>query len=236
MIKKTIKAGLNFIGIDIKSFRPESVNLGWVNNLGINTVIDIGANVGQFALEIRKELPSTKLYSFEPIKRCYEKLTRNMGEDENFKAFNFALSDTNGKEKINISPYTPSSSFLKMSRLHETIFPHTRGRSGEETVITKRLDDIFKTMDCPKNILIKIDVQGYENKVIGGAINAIREAKALLVETSFYPLYENQPLFDEIYQLLKDIGFRYAGCSNRKKNPLDGKILFEDSIFISKKS
>ena len=42
------------------------------------TVLDVGANTGQFALEIHKILPQAMIYSFEPLKDCYEQLMHNM--------------------------------------------------------------------------------------------------------------------------------------------------------------
>ena len=231
-IKKIIKSGFNLLGLDIKKFIPENDSLGWLKDLNINTVIDIGANTGQFAKEIRQKLTEAKIYSFEPMKQCYSQLNENFKEDKNFKSFNFALGDVDKEIAMNVSPYTPSSSLLKMTNLHETIFPHTKGIANRETIAIKRLDDFFETLKCSENILFKLDVQGYEDKVILGATNSLSKGKAILIETSFFPLYEGQLLFGQIYELLKKLGFSYAGCNNRKKNPLNGRTLFEDSIFI----
>ena len=82
-------------------------------------------------------------------------------------------------------------------------------------------------------ILIKIDVQGSEDKVIRGGQKTLRRAKAVIVETSFTELYDGQPLFHDIYEGLRSLGFSYSGSwAPDLKNPLDGSHLQQDSIFV----
>ena len=183
-ITKLIRKPLNIIGIDIKKYRTAVDPFKWLRKYDIKTVIDIGAHTGQFAKEIRGKLPQVKIYSFEPLKDCYQELVRNMSDDKNFKASNFALGDRESRQEINRSISSPSSSLLTMGNLHEEMYPHTKGGSKEEIKV-KRLDDVFKISDLEKEILIKIDVQGYEDKVIGGGVNFISQAKIVFLENSF---------------------------------------------------
>lgn len=230
-MKKVIKKIINSLGLDLRKYRKEIDGLKWLEHCDIKTVIDVGANTGQFAKEIRGRLPNSKIYSFEPIKECYEKLEENMKSDVNFQAFNLALSDKNEKSEINKCVYSPSSSLREMATLHEEMFPHTKG--GEKQEITlKKLDDALEKDALPKNILVKIDVQGCEDKVIKGGTKLLSKAKVALIETSFFELYEGQPLFDEIYETMKRLGFHYRGRVHQKMNPSTGEILFEDAIFI----
>lgn len=230
-IIKLIRKPLNLVGIDIKKYRPAIDHLKWLGKYDIKTILDIGAHTGQFAKEIREKLPQSKIYSFEPLKDCYQKLLQNMSEDKNFKAYNFALGDKESKQEINRSVSSPSSSLLPMGNLHEEMYPHTKGGSKEEIEV-KRLDDVFKNSDLEKEILVKIDVQGYEDKVIDGGINIISQAKIALLEVSFQELYKGQALFGEIYDIMKKLGFRYQGRIQQRINPKTGEVLYEDSIFI----
>jgi len=87
-----------------------------------------------------------------------------------------------------------------------------------------------------ENLIIKIDVQGFESKVITGGTKIIRQAEILIIETSFQPLYIGQPLFNDIYDFLKE-DFRYMGSLGESRtNRIDGSPLFEDSIFVKKSS
>ncbi|GAF99123.1 unnamed protein product, partial [marine sediment metagenome] len=207
---------------------------GWLKELNIQTVFDIGANTGQFASMIHNVLPEALIYSFEPLEDCYRQLCTNMRGASKFKAFNFALGDRDKETEIYHDTYSPSSSLLQISKLHKKVFPFT-GQRTIENVKVKRLDQVIDdlNLELKKNILLKIDVQGYEDKVILGAQKSILEAKAVLAETSYHALYEGQPLFDTIYDMLRQRGFEYMGNLEQIKNPLNGTVLQSDSIFIN---
>ena len=124
-----------------------------------------------------------------------------------FKAFQFALGNEALEIDIHRSTYSPSSSIRPMSQLHKKVFPYTKGAVSERITV-KRLDDIAEGLTLVDNLLVKIDVQGFEDKVFAGGTHTIRKAKALIVETSFESLYEGQPLFDEIYVTSEATGLR----------------------------
>ncbi len=137
------------------------------------------------------------------------------------------------KSKIYRSSYSPSSSLLKMTLLHEEAFPYTKGTT-EEKILVRRLDDAVRSLSLRKNILIKMDAEGYEDKIIMGGTKLISQAKVIIIETSFKPLRLNQPLFGQIYEMLKKLNFEYAGNLGQKKNPVDGNVLLSDSVFINR--
>jgi len=192
--------------------------------------LDIGANTGQFALQFHRLLPDATIYSFEPLEECYKMLLKKMRHSPKFHAFNFALGDKNGDVPIYRNDYTPSSSLLSMKELHKQAFPFTIHATAQSIPI-RRLDDIADKLDIVENILVKIDVQGTEDKVILGGEKLISRASILILETSFQRLYQGQPLFDDIYTLLKSKGFVYSGTEHTIRNPNDGGILQCDSIF-----
>jgi hypothetical protein len=80
---------------------------------------------------------------------------------------------------------------------------------------------------------LKIDVQGYELNVLRGAEKTLIDVDIILIETSFYELYKNQPLFKDIYDFLSNRGFDYYGSFEQLYDLRDGRILQADSIFIS---
>ncbi|MFM7369285.1 MAG: FkbM family methyltransferase, partial [Sphaerospermopsis kisseleviana] len=81
------------------------------------------------------------------------------------------------------------------------------------------------------NILIKLDVQGYELSVIKGGEKTFKSAKLVIIEVSFYEFYEKQPLFDDIYKYLCNLGFVYRGNLEQFRSRSGDKILFADAIF-----
>jgi FkbM family methyltransferase len=207
------------------------LNQPWLHSLNINTVIDIGANIGQFALTINTILPKAKIYSFEPLPECFEHLQACMSACKHFTGFNVALGDKPGDLTFEKNAFTPSSSFLKMADLHKTVYPHTKN-TNQVNVKVDTLDNIIDNLEISSNMLIKLDVQGYEDRVIRGAENTIKRSKLLIIETSFEPLYEGQPLFGQLYNELIKYGFIYVGAIEQNYNPQTGKILQADSLFV----
>ena len=229
-----IRKFLNKFGLDIHRYRPEPDIAKFWQNIGINTILDIGANVGQFATEIRSKLPNAQIYSFEPLKECFEALETSFGADPKFKAFNYALGEAEVEIAMHKSAYSPSSSILAMSQTHKTLFPHTKEHT-EEKIKIKKLDDVARDLNLEKEILIKVDVQGFEDRVIAGGENTFQKGRAVIMETSFVELYENQPTFDDLYQKLKSLGFEYRGSLQQKIDKNTGGVISEDSMFIRKK-
>ena len=210
---------------------PEENRFLWLAGLNINTIVDIGAHIGEFARMIHKILPNASIFSFEPLEAPFSELKNNMGRVPNFMAFKYALGDTTGIMEMHRNDFTPSSSLLPMTDRHKDIFPFTAAETIE-TVDGRRLDDVLKDLYFEDNILVKIDVQGYEHRVILGGEKLLSRAKLLIVETSFLPLYEGQPLFDDIYSMLRQRGFAYIGNWEQFISPADGSVLQADAMFI----
>lgn len=231
LFSNIVKNAFLALGLDIRQVPRESRRFVWLKNQNIKTVFDIGANTGQFAMMIHNVLPEASIYSFEPLKDRYEQLITTMQHVAKFRAFNYALGDEHSETEIHRSKFSPSSSLLPMADLHKQAFPYTKEKTVER-IRVRRLDEISQDLDCSENILIKIDVQGFEDKVILGGKELLSKAKILIVETSFEILYETQPLFDAIYDMLKQMQFSYKGNLDQLQSPIDGRVLQSDSIFV----
>lgn len=230
-----LRKSFRVLGLDVRRVSPfeipEESRLLWLQRLGIRTVLDVGANVGQFAQQMHAVIPDAYIYSFEPLADCYAALVSGMKDVRNFKAFNIALGDENGETRIHRNRYAPASSLLSMDDLCKEAYPST-GEESVEAIRVRRLDDLASQLDGPDNLLVKIDVQGFEDRVIQGGRTTIARAKLLLVETSYMRLYKGQLLFDDIYEMLKHLGFTYRGSLEQYPSPIDGSPLQEDSVFM----
>jgi FkbM family methyltransferase len=234
MSSHPLRKALWKIGLDVRRYRPEPDHLIWLKEAGIKTVLDVGANVGQFAHEIRIDLPRAFIYSFEPLKDCYDELVKSMKDDGRFKAFHFALGDKNEEIVMHKNDYSPSSSILEMDEKHKDLYPHTKNTKNEKITV-RTLDGLKEFSTLPKKeILLKIDTQGYEDRVLRGGTMFLSHVKVILVETSFVTLYKNQYLFDDIYKMLTGLGFVYKGGMHQRFDTKKGGNLFEDSIFVRK--
>lgn len=251
-MKKLLKRLFNYFGIDIVRYNKNAVQLKesldsqdyyyqtegkrfqWLKEYNFKTIIDIGANEGQFAGKISFIFPEAHIHCFEPLNQDYNNLANKFKDRANFSIYNFGLGDANEEKKIFRNEYTPSSSLLEMLDLHKSNFDYAV-KVEPEIIKLRLLDDVFPG-DIPKPLLIKIDVQGYEMHVLKGGEKAIRQADVCIIETSFYPLYKGQPLFDDIYEYFSQRGFRYAGNVEQLIAPSDNKVLQADAVFIKRKA
>src|SRR5437879_3174691 len=182
----------------------------WLRRMGIRTVVDIGANIGQFAETARLAFPEASLHCFEPLPACFAKLSRRLAGTPGVFLHNMALADTSGMWAMTQNPFSPSSSLREMSATHVREFPWTAG--GEQlSVPVSTLDGALADLQFASPLLVKIDVQGTEDLVIAGGRGTLGQAMVVIVETSFESLYKGQQLFDEIYHLMRVDGFAYRG-------------------------
>ncbi len=208
-------------------YKPEN---HWFAKCGIQTVLDVGAHMGEFAQRIRTMLPDAELICFEPLEEPFTKLTKRFGGQPNFRAIRCALGEKTGQHEIHHNEYAPSSSLLPMTKLHKQSFTFAV-KEQTEIVEVRRLSDVVRELNLRDPLLLKLDVQGFEDKVIAGGENVVARAKIIIIEVSFQPLYEGGPLFDDIYRLLKKHGFMYNGNFEQLFSPKDGRILQADAIF-----
>jgi FkbM family methyltransferase len=227
-----IKKALQKCGYDIKYYRPFYETL--LASQDIKTVLDIGANDGHYTKESLERFPHATIHAFEPLDDCFVVLEELAKHESRVHAHHFALGAIAEERTITRSTFHPSSSLLPMSALHKTLYPKSVG-GRDERIVVKRLDDIAPTLALREPMLVKIDVQGFEGNVIEGGKNTLKNADVVVVETSFFPLYEHQPLIGDIQQMLGDIGLRYYGALHTHYSKKTQRPMYEDSVFISEK-
>lgn len=237
LVRTAVNRSLAPFGLEVRRrrvpgrWRPgDGVADAWLDALQVGTVLDIGANEGHSALEFASRLPGVRIISFEPLADCFEKLSALRDVLPDFEAHNVALSDTAGTAIIHRSSFSPSSSLLPMGGLHKETFPWTAETTAEQ-IETARLDDL--ELDIRGNLVVKLDVQGLEDRVIAGGRRTIASAKAVIVEVTFKAgLYEGQASFGSVYRALTESGFDYAGNLWTVTDPADGAPLQGDALFV----
>ena len=201
-------------------------------NIIPRTIIDIGANRGMFSKTSNYLFNNAEIIAYEPLQDCFKELQKMSRIIPSFECYNYAIGNKFEKGQIFKSEYDYSSSLLKMAKLHKKAFPVSDNMEIENIQITT-LDKELLGRKLKKPILVKIDVQGYENFVIDGAREILRETDILICELSFYKLYENQSLFEDIYNQLKALNFRFFGSLNEILHPANSAILQIDGLFIN---
>jgi len=235
-IKHKLRTFLWKFGYDISRFKPTLHPLARrkkiLESYGIDTVLDIGANAGQFAQQIRGELGyANRIISFEPLTSAFESLKENAKDDLNWETYNFALGDTDEKQEINIAGNSLSSSLLGMLPAHLMAAPDSK-YIGKEEIEVRRLDSIFDDL-CGSNnkIYMKVDTQGFEKKVLRGAENSLMQIDLVQMEMSLVPLYEGETLFDEMCVLMREKGYSLLAIETGFSDEKSCQLMQVDGIF-----
>lgn len=192
------------------------------------TLVDIGANKGQFSLVFRARRPDGRIIAFEPLPEAADIYERVFRGDAKVALHRVALSDAESEAEFHVTDRRDSSSLLKPGAGQAAAF----GVHDELSirVPVRRLDACLALAELAHPILIKIDVQGAELGVLRGCAD-LEAADFVYVELSFVELYEKQPLFDEIAQYLAGRGFTLAGVFNQlvteRFGPTQADFLFK---------
>jgi FkbM family methyltransferase len=195
------------------------------------TILDVGANVGQFTVASAKIFPTVIIHCFEPSPESGIELKKNISKLKNITVYPIALGDKIGEEIFFINTYSPSSSMLPLTQEHKTIFP---AACEKETIMVKvsTLDEIFRGFRFKPPVLLKLDVQGYEARILAGAINTLKKIQYIIVETSFRPMYRGELLFRDILKILEDQNFQFIRPVDVAIAQNSGEIIQMDALFM----
>jgi FkbM family methyltransferase len=204
-----------------------------IDSLGIDTVIDGGANVGQFGQMLRSAGYQGRIFSVEPLSSAFETLASAAQADPLWLVERAALSDREGVITMNIAGNSVSSSALPMLAAHSDAAPEST-YVGTESVSTTTVDHLVEKHKLdPARTLLKLDVQGYENTVLAGAERTIAKFAAAQLELSFVPLYDGQWLASEVTEFLEKLGYQmWMLDPAAMHDPLTGRTMQCDGIFV----
>lgn len=234
-IRQNFNRFLRLLGYQIKSVHqlPQESLLGITKRYNIRTILDAGANEGQFALWSRKFFPKASIYSFEPVESTFKKLQLIAKDSHRWDVFQVALSDTCEDRQIFHHINHPSSSSLHESTAEElTLFPETQEKSLEQ-VSCITLDHWLNSFNSliKEDILLKLDVQGHETCVLKGAKDVLAVTSVVITEVIVGSLYREQARFDDIVHLLSESGFQFQGVLEHGFDQ-SGSVISLDAVFI----
>jgi len=178
---------------------------------------DIGAANGSFTRCLAKLRNVSAIHAFEPIPTAFQELTATTKDNPLITCHNVALGNEQGLLDMTVleGDSRDSSSFLQLTPLQiNTGFAGYTPKQHKEPVTIHKLDDYIKDNRLPQPNVIKLDVQGYEDRVLQGGQRTIQAAQFVLIEVSFESLYYQQALFDDIHMLMRNLNFRLISINN----------------------
>lgn len=199
------------------------------NLSAIRSVVDIGANRGQFALAARHCFADAHIVSFEPLPGPAALWRAVFAGDERATLIEAAVGPEPGEAEIHLSARDDSSSLLPISERQNALFPGT-AEAGTATIRVVRLADALQAAHIEAPALLKLDVQGFELQALAGCEAMLDRFDWVYVECSFVELYTGQSFADEVIAWLRERGLSLRGVYNvaydRHGQAVQGDFLF----------
>jgi FkbM family methyltransferase len=234
MLKRAMRAALRRAGVEVVARRPRNYprlrRPFLITDEEITLVLDVGANRGQWATEIRAGGYRGRIVSFEPGREAFQQLERAAADDPEWETRQVAIGDHAGNATLHLTGNSVSSSLLALSERQVATDPRS-AVVGEETVDVVRLDGMNDLVHPNDRILLKADVEGGELAVLEGAGTLLAQVRLLELELSAVPLREGQPLLGEIVHWCDREGFALTGIEVSFRDRATGDLLSANGFF-----
>jgi FkbM family methyltransferase len=202
----------------------------------VNCVIDVGAHHGEFGQLMRQSVAyDGRLASFEPSSANYQRLVTIASGDTEWLTFPFGLGANAAKATISVYEESVFNSLLPATDFARTRFGNGVRQLGVEEVEVRTLDDCIS--DCTVGIeqpaiYLKLDTQGYDQRVLHGGRKTLSNVVALQSEIAVRHLYEGAPDFLDALQGIVDLGFTPVGFFPVAKETDNLRVIEFDAVAV----
>jgi FkbM family methyltransferase len=232
----TIRSTARHFGVELRRYPqcdPSFQGIALLNRNNVEVVLDVGANLGQYAMNLRRFGYNGRIMSFEPVKACFDRLLATSANDYDWTAHRIALGTTAGLSTINVAANNgASSSFLPMLESHVNAAPDAQYVRQEKVNVATVDEFVAEHLKPDARVFLKLDVQGFEKAVIQGAQHTLPSLVGVQLEMSFVPLYDGGMLYLEAFDWAASQGFTLMSIEPMFTHPRTGQLLQADGIFI----
>jgi FkbM family methyltransferase len=230
------RALLRSTTIDVTRFtaatHPLARRMRLLADRNIDLVLDVGANTGQYATELRDLGYRGWIVSYEPVAAAYRELAVAAARDGRWKAVHAGLGPEAGAATIHVAGNSQSSSLLPMLDAHLASAPES-SVIGTETItlhtLAQALDEHAALGARP---FVKIDAQGYEQRILASGGGALARVLGVQLEMSLVPLYDGEALMPALIADLERLGFVPMSLEPGFADPRTGRLLQVDGVFF----
>jgi FkbM family methyltransferase len=230
-----LRRTLHRLGVDLVPYRhtrhPIARRLSLFTQHGVDLVVDVGANCGQYGQFLRRIGYRGRIISIEPLSTAFRELEAAAAEDPSWEVRRMALGDHAGTAVLNVAENSESSSLLPMLTAHLAAYPQSR-YIGSEEVPLQTLAHVIEGLSPDCRPFVKVDAQGFERSVLAGAGAGIQRIRGVQLEMSLVPLYKGEALLPEIVTLMAEMGFVLMAVEPGASDPSTGQLLQLDGIFF----
>jgi FkbM family methyltransferase len=188
------------------------------------TILDIGANVGDWTYDILKIYPTAEVLLFEANPNCELQLKLRYPNNKIF----IGLLGNEEKKDVSFFINPKNNKCTGCSMMKELTYHYKN--ANEIKLDMYKLDNLVQQ----KVDLIKIDVQGAEKLVLEGAETILQNTDFIIMETNVLQYNEGSPLLSEMVLFMDKKGFQIYDCTELHHH--EGYLIQIDFIFINKKS
>jgi FkbM family methyltransferase len=189
------------------------------------SILDIGANVGQFYNEIKNIFPNSYYYLIEGSESC-EVVLETLNVDYSI----CLLSDSEKEVDFYIRKNEPRCTGNSIYRENTSFYD-----DDQILIEKKQTKTLSNLLNNQKFDLIKIDVQGSEIDIINGGLDIIKESKGILMEVSLMEYNQNAPTKEFVYEYMDNLGFKPVELIGNINHPLTYELIQQDILFLNKK-
>lgn len=235
-LRKAIQRFTRRFGYEIRRLPPnESGIFIALNQIGFDLVLDIGANCGQFASELRKAGYQGEIASFEPSSAAFTSLQAASASDPSWRVYREAIGASAGTSILRVaSNNAASSSFFDFTRNHLLGAPEVHWVDKQEVDVVT-LSEVLGRVHHSGSIFAKFDVQGSEYDILASIDpKELRAVVAMAVEISLVEVYAGAPYGCEVLQLIEDAGYRLFKVFPEFTSRESGELLQANYLFVRK--
>lgn len=195
----------------------------------IETVLDVGANVGQTSRRFARAFPRATIYAFEPIAQTFETLLKNTQHNERIQPHHFAMGAAAGTATIHLKPYT------EMNSLVAELNQPTRGIGVSEEIKISTVDAFAASETLPRIDLLKTDTEGFDLQVLQGAERLLNDGKVVFVlsEVGFWQAHKGNTSFCDLSSYLYAKDFVFYGLYDSAHH--SAGLTWANALFVNKK-
>jgi FkbM family methyltransferase len=201
---------------------------GFVREL--KCIVDVGANEGQWSSMLLDCVQPDRLIIVEPGPAAFAALRARFGQDPRIELHNLAIGAEENTVRLKLTRDTTGASLLQPKEEMRDLIGSNWTVTSEAEVRMTTLDRLLANV--PEISLLKIDVQGYEQAVLDGAVETLRRTRFLMVELNYMPQYEGGSWLGGLHETLtRQHGFFLANAS--KPLCLNGRASMCDGLYVN---
>ncbi|MBP6443121.1 MAG: FkbM family methyltransferase [Gemmatimonadales bacterium] len=209
--------------------------IGLLERYQIDTVLDVGANEGQFGTALRHGGYAGRLISFEPASPTRARLAARAAADPLWEVQGCALGDADTTVELTLRSASTLTSLLPPDMTSDLITPGAWHAVGTEHVPVRRLDTLWDELALPRDgrrVFLKVDAQGYDETVLAGATGVFQYLRGVQTEVAFLAIYQGEVSYHQRLQSLERAGFALSGLFGVVWEPGTDRLAEGDAILL----